>query len=64
MNFGKIDERFGKRPGQLTEKEAHKILDRYLELGGNCIDTAEFFPWFGSTMGDSERFIGNWLQKY
>jgi len=38
-------------------------LDRFVELGGNCIDTANFFPWFGPTSGESERIIGNWLSK-
>jgi aryl-alcohol dehydrogenase-like predicted oxidoreductase len=63
MNFGEIDPRFGKRPGQLSESDAHKILDRYLELGGNCIDTADFFPWFGDDAGKTETIIGNWLAK-
>lgn len=54
MNFGKIDPTFGERPGQVDEDEAHQILDRFVELGGNCIDTADFFPWFGSC-GESER---------
>ena len=62
MNFGEIDSKFGSRPGQLNEAEAHKILNRYVELGGNCIDTANFFPWFGSKAGESERIIGNWLK--
>lgn len=63
LNFGKIDSNFGERPGQLNEEEAHKILDRFLELGGNCIDTADFFPWFGSSTGEAETIIGNWLKK-
>jgi hypothetical protein len=63
MNFGDIDKEFGERPGQLNESEAHKILDKYVELGGNCIDTANFFPWFGSTSGKSEEIIGNWLKE-
>lgn len=62
MNFGKIDPTFGDRPGQLEEAEAHQILDRYVELGGNCIDTADFFPWFG-TCGESERIVGSWLER-
>lgn len=62
LNFGRIDPQFGDRPGQLEEVEAHRILDRYVELGGNCIDTASFFPWFG-TCGESERIVGSWLEK-
>jgi aryl-alcohol dehydrogenase-like predicted oxidoreductase len=63
MNFGSIDSQFGQRPGQLSEDEAHAILDRYLELGGNCIDTSDFFPWFGPDAGKTESIIGNWLAK-
>lgn len=63
MTFGEIDREFGSRPGQVQEGEAHKILDRYVELGGNFINTANFFPWFGSTMGESELIVGNWLKK-
>lgn len=62
MNFGKIDPTFGERPGQLDEDEAHRLLDRYVELGGNCIDTANFFPWFGAC-GESERIVGSWLER-
>lgn len=29
MNFGKLDSKYGDRPGQLSEYEAHRILDRY-----------------------------------
>ena len=63
MNFGEIDKNYGERPGQLSEEKAHKILDKYVELGGNCIDTANFFPWFGSNVGESESIIGSWLNK-
>lgn len=63
MNFGDIDSRLGHRPGQLDESECHKILDRFFELGGNCIDTADFYPWFGSDAGKTETIIGNWLSK-
>jgi len=63
MNFGEINSDFGERPGQLSENDAHKILDRYVELGGNCIDTADFFPWFGPDAGKTEEIIGNWLSK-
>jgi len=63
MNFGSIDSQFGKRPGQLNEEQAHTILDRYVELGGNCIDTSDFYPWFGPDVGKTETIIGNWLAK-
>lgn len=63
MNFGHFKtEQFGSRPGQLSEEEAYKVLCRFVELGGNCIDTADFFPWFGNeNVGRTEEIIGNWL---
>lgn len=63
MNFGNITSTFGERPGQLDEAQAHTILDRFVKLGGNCIDTADFFPWFGPDVGKTEKIIGNWLTK-
>jgi aryl-alcohol dehydrogenase-like predicted oxidoreductase len=63
MNFGKLDTNIGERPGQLSENDAHKLLDRFVKLGGNCIDTADFFPWFGTDVGKTELMIGNWLSK-
>lgn len=61
--FGELDKSYGDRPGQCNESEAHKILDRYVELGGNFIDTADYFPWHGKSVGESERMIGRWLAK-
>lgn len=46
------------RPG-CGETEAHAILDRFVELGGNFIDTADMYQ-----NGLSESIIGNWLEKY
>ena len=63
LNFGTFDKAYGERPGQLNEPDCHKILDRYVELGGNFIDTANFYPWFGPSAGESEKIIGNWLAK-
>ncbi|MBA3545249.1 MAG: aldo/keto reductase [Nannocystis sp.] len=37
---------------------AHRILDRYLEAGGNFVDTADFY-----TGGTSERIIGEYLAE-
>ncbi|XP_074658078.1 1-deoxyxylulose-5-phosphate synthase YajO-like isoform X2 [Tubulanus polymorphus] len=42
----------------LTEAESHKILDRFAELGGNFIDTANLYHY-----GMSEAIIGTWLEK-
>lgn len=41
-----------------SEDESHKILERYIELGGNFIDTANLY-----TKGHSEVIIGNYLTK-
>ncbi|MCU4717963.1 aldo/keto reductase [Halapricum hydrolyticum] len=37
-------------------EEAHELLDAYAEMGGNFVDTAN-----GYGGGDSERWIGEWL---
>lgn len=41
---------------ETAEEEAHRQLDRYLEAGGNLIDTADVY-----TRGASEEIIGRWL---
>jgi len=38
------------------EPTSHKILDRFVEWGGNFIDTADIY-------GDSESVIGRWMAK-
>ena len=40
------------------EAASHAMLDRYLDAGGNFVDTADVY-----TRGASERIIGNWLKK-
>jgi len=39
--------------------EAHRILDRFLEAGGNFIDTADTY-----TDGESERVLAPWLAHH
>ena len=64
LNFGQIPPEFGSRPGQLNEPQAHEILNKFVELGGNCIDTANNYPWFGSPNDQmSETIVGSWLKK-
>ncbi|XP_067932179.1 1-deoxyxylulose-5-phosphate synthase YajO-like [Watersipora subatra] len=53
MTFGPHD-----RPGNCSEELSHNILDRFVELGGNFVDTADVY-----CSGMSETIIGNWLQK-
>jgi aryl-alcohol dehydrogenase-like predicted oxidoreductase len=50
MNFG--NERWG-----CEEKESHEIMDRFFELGGNFIDTANAYA-----AGKSEEIIGRALK--
>lgn len=51
---------------QLSAAESWKLLDRYVELGGNFIDTAHVYgAWDKSGVnggvGNSEAVIGDWL---
>ena len=43
---------------QCDEESSHKLMDRYAELGGNFIDTANLY-----SFGKSEEIIGTWLKK-
>jgi len=45
-------------PKNADEATSHKILDRFYELGGNFLDTANVY-----TVGESEKIIGTWLSK-
>jgi aryl-alcohol dehydrogenase-like predicted oxidoreductase len=50
---------FGKEWGWgSTEEESHSIIERFCELGGNFLDTANFY-----TKGHSELIIGNHISK-
>ena len=50
---------------QNTEAEAHEQLDYAFSNGVRFIDTAEMYSVPGSkeTQGNSERYIGSWLQQ-
>ncbi|CAG5121736.1 unnamed protein product [Candidula unifasciata] len=45
------------RPGQSDEDAAHQIINRYVEWGGNFLDTADMYG-----LGNSETIIGKWLE--
>ncbi len=48
----------------LDEKESFKILDAFVENGGNFIDTADTYPWWvNGTGGLSESIIGKWIKE-
>jgi aryl-alcohol dehydrogenase-like predicted oxidoreductase len=52
---------FGEDPGGAgtTVEESEKILASYLDLGGNFVDTANFY-----TNGHSERILGDWFATH
>ena len=48
------------------EPTAVRMLDHYLEAGGNFLDTANCYCWWhreGSLGGESEELLGRWLQR-
>jgi aryl-alcohol dehydrogenase-like predicted oxidoreductase len=48
------------------ERDSVHILDRYLEVGGSFIDTADCYEWWasrGSRGGESEELLGRWLSR-
>ncbi len=47
-----------------TKEESFKVLDRFVELGGNFIDTADVYSAWkeGNTGGESETIIGEWMK--
>ncbi|XP_059178411.1 1-deoxyxylulose-5-phosphate synthase YajO-like [Physella acuta] len=45
-------------PGQCDEELSFQILDRFVEWGGNFIDTANVYG-----RGKSEEIVGKWLEK-
>jgi aryl-alcohol dehydrogenase-like predicted oxidoreductase len=48
----------------VDRKQAAEILDRYVEAGGNLIDTAEIYAaWVPGGEHQSEKVIGDWLHE-
>ncbi|MBT3273152.1 MAG: aldo/keto reductase [Spirochaetales bacterium] len=48
---------------KLDEKASFAILDRYVEAGGNFIDTANNYSyWYNGKGGESETVLGNWMK--
>lgn len=50
---------------QVSEKDAHSIMDLAVDGGINFIDTAEMYPVpaKASTYGNTEQIIGKWIEK-
>ena len=53
-----IGEAWSSFMGSLNKKQAFDLLDAYVELGGNFIDTAN-----GYQSGESETWIGEWMKE-
>eukprot|EP00092_Neocalanus_flemingeri_P001742 GFUD01001860.1.p1 GENE.GFUD01001860.1~~GFUD01001860.1.p1 ORF type:complete len:362 (+),score=71.11 GFUD01001860.1:97-1086(+) len=47
----------GQNPRTCNQAQADRILDKFVEKGGNFIDTADVY-----SNGESEKIIGNWLK--
>lgn len=48
----------------IPEELSLRIIDRFVEGGGNWIDTARVYAdWLPGGHGKSERTVGNWLRK-
>jgi aryl-alcohol dehydrogenase-like predicted oxidoreductase len=46
-----------------TEREAHSLLDYWVQNGGNAIDTARVYSdWIPGEKHRSERILGDWLK--
>jgi len=47
------------------EEESFKVLDAFVKVGGNFIDTADVYSEWkeGNEGGESEKIIGNWMKK-
>ena len=50
--------KFYDTPTHSDEDKAHTLLNRFVELGGNFVDTANIYA-----SGTSESIIGNWFQR-
>jgi aryl-alcohol dehydrogenase-like predicted oxidoreductase len=46
------------RQNEATEEESHAMLDRFVVVGGNFIDTANVY-----STGVSEEIVGKWLRR-
>lgn len=44
--------------GEVTKEGSFELLDTFYDLGGNFVDTANFY-----SAGESEEWLGEWLEK-
>jgi len=54
----------GNFKGKIDKETSFELMDYYLELGGNFIDTANVYGrWLPDTKNCSEQYIGDWLKS-
>lgn len=53
MNFGTTT----------SENAAYDVLDAYLDVGGNFVDTSNNYAHWAGTGDESETVLGNWFEK-
>ena len=53
MNFGTT----------MTRKESFDVLDAYVGMGGNFIDTSNNYAHWAGTGDESETMLGEWLRE-
>lgn len=60
MGFGNVD--FGTK---VDEKQAFRVLDAFVDLGGTFIDTSNNYALWnpGAKGGECEQVIGNWMKS-
>jgi aryl-alcohol dehydrogenase-like predicted oxidoreductase len=46
----------------ISEQQAHRILDTFVESGGTIVDTANNYAFWAGHGGESESVIGQWLK--
>ncbi|MEU4421990.1 aldo/keto reductase [Actinoplanes sp. NPDC024001] len=72
MELGRTGEQVSKlalgamQMGNATDEQtSFRILDRYAEIGGSFLDTADCYEWWsepGSRGGHSEELLGRWMR--
>jgi len=45
-----------------SKKESYEVLDTYIDLGGNFIDTSNNYAHWAGTGDESETLLGEWLK--
>ena len=46
----------------VSKKDSFEVLDTYMDMGGNFIDTSNNYAHWAGTGDESETLLGEWLQ--